>query len=95
MPSETALRAWLNELLSEVEIVLDDRKASAQPQDGPCDPADPTNQQPGKAWEDTQSIMDTLLVCIKYMAFDIEATHRDNRRLRKMLEQCRNHDEEA
>ena len=39
-----------------------------------------------------QELLDYLRVCIKYQAFDLEATRRENEYLRKLLEET-NHDD--
>ena len=39
-----------------------------------------------KSMDDLQNSLDYLRICIKYMTFDIEATRRENKYLRKLLE---------
>lgn len=48
-----------------------------------------------KTVTDLQESLDYLRVAIKYLVFDIEATRRENRYLREMLEQQRSGEDEA
>ena len=40
-----------------------------------------------KSLDNLQEVLDYLRVCIKYQAFDLEATRRENNYLRKLLEE--------
>jgi uncharacterized FlaG/YvyC family protein len=53
------------------------------------------HQKLRKTVNDLQESLDYLRVAIKYLVFDLEATRRENRYLRQMLEQQRSGDEDA
>jgi hypothetical protein len=48
--------------------------------------ADTNRKQLQKSISTLQELLDYLRVCIKYQAFDLEATRRENQYLRKLLE---------
>ena len=48
--------------------------------------AEANRQQLQKSINTLQELLDYLRVCIKYQAFDLEATRRENTYLRKLLE---------
>lgn len=45
------------------------------------------HQKLRKSLDNLQEVLDYLRVCIKYQAFDLEATRRENNYLRKLLEE--------
>jgi len=49
--------------------------------------ADANRKQLQKSISTLQELLDYLRVCIKYQAFDLEATRRENQYLRKLLEE--------
>jgi hypothetical protein len=49
--------------------------------------ADTNRKQLQKSISTLQELLDYLRVCIKYQAFDLEATRRENQYLRKLLEE--------
>jgi hypothetical protein len=49
--------------------------------------ADVNRKQLQKSINTLQELLDYLRVCIKYQAFDLEATRRENTYLRKLLEE--------
>ena len=53
------------------------------------------HQKLRKTVNDLQESLDYLRVAIKYLVFDLEATRRENRYLRQMLEQQRSGDEDT
>ena len=52
--------------------------------------AEANRQQLQKSINTLQELLDYLRVCIKYQAFDLEATRRENTYLRKLLEENNN-----
>ncbi len=52
--------------------------------------AEANRQQLQKSINTLQELLDYLRVCIKYQAFDLEATRRENTYLRKLLEDNNN-----
>ena len=55
--------------------------------------AEASHKQLQKSISTLQELVDYLRVCIKYQAFDLEATRRENRYLKKLLEE-NNRDQE-
>ncbi len=53
--------------------------------------AEANRKQLQKSINTLQELLDYLRVCIKYQAFDLEATRRENTYLRKLLEENNNH----
>ena len=49
--------------------------------------AEANRKQLQKSINTLQELLDYLRVCIKYQAFDLEATRRENQYLRKLLEE--------
>lgn len=49
--------------------------------------AEVNRKQLQKSISTLQELLDYLRVCIKYQAFDLEATRRENQYLRKLLEE--------
>ncbi len=94
MASESMLRAWLSEMLSEVAVSLQNEKPATgpQPRVGLIAPA---SREVHDLPEDIRDTMDTLRLCIKYLVFDLQATQCDNRRLLRLLGQYRQQDGEA
>lgn len=93
MSWEPQLRAWLDEMLSEVSVPLEDREAGPESKTEP-EPPGQGDRQADDLPADTRSTMDTLQLCIKYLVFDVWATHRENQHLRQTLKQCRKQDGE-
>jgi len=52
--------------------------------------AEANHKQLQKSLSTLQDLLDYLRVCIKYQAFDLEATRRENDYLRKLLEESGN-----
>jgi hypothetical protein len=80
---ETIFKGRLHELISEIE------KLPAPQQELLKDLANETKTQQEQLAATARTIaeaMDYLRLQIKYMVFDLEATRRENRYLRKMLE---------
>lgn len=94
MLCEPMLRAWLCELQAEFELLLKDDKAAvgSKKEYEPLAQSDP---QVDDLAEDTRNAMDTLRLCVKYLVFDVQVTHRENRHLRKMLGQHKEQDGET
>ncbi len=57
--------------------------------------AEANRQQLQKSINTLQELLDYLRVCIKYQAFDLEATRRENTYLRKLLEDNNNNRDEG
>jgi hypothetical protein len=57
--------------------------------------AEQSRQRLAKGINCLQESLDYLRICIKYQAFDLEATRRENRYLRKLLEDKEQDDGEA
>ncbi len=49
--------------------------------------AQDSNKQLQKSVDNLQESLDYLRICIKYQLFDLEATRRENKYLRKLLEE--------
>ena len=49
-----------------------------------------SHDQLKKSISNLQEVLDYLRVCIKYQAFDLEATRRENKYLKKILEERNN-----
>jgi hypothetical protein len=94
MCCEPTLQVWVSELLAVVGVVQEAQKAGEKPTAG-SKPADPGDQQADLIDEHTRSAMDTLRLCVTYLVFDVQATHREIRCLRKMLEQHKANDGET
>ena len=81
---ETKLEYKLNELVKEVGGTVNPqhkRLAMLAKQAGD------SHRQLQKSVNSLQESLDYLRMCIKYQLFDLEATRRENRYLRKMLEE--------
>mgnify|MGYP001574492450 CR=1 FL=1 len=85
---ESNIEDKLNELVREFEDTPapdNQRLANLAKQ------AQKTSQQPEKSTTSLQESLDYLRICIKYQAFDLEATRRENEELRKLLENQKNY----
>jgi len=80
---ETKLEEKLNELVKELGGMVDpqSKKLSILAKQ-----AQNKHKQLQKSVDSLQEALDHLRVCIKYQLFDLEATRRENKYLRKMLE---------
>ena len=81
---ESSLEAKLNELVKEVGGVVDPqyRKLANLAQK-----AQDSHKKLQQSVDSLQEALNYLRVCIKYQLFDLEATRRENKYLRKMLEE--------
>lgn len=84
LKSERELESKLNELVREVGGMSDPQHSrlvmlAQQARD--------SHKKLQKSVDRLQEALDYLRVCIKYQLFDLEATRRENRYLRKMLEE--------
>ena len=83
MMNEVKLEDRLNELVKELT--------------GVAEPRDIKSAMPGKEVQDSepsakerdslQESLDYLRICVKYQLFDLEATRRENKYLRQLLEE--------
>jgi len=81
---ETRLEDKLNELVKEFGSMADPQHrklAILAKQARDC------RKQLRKSVDSLQESLDYLRICIKYQLFDLEATHRENEYLRKLLEE--------
>jgi hypothetical protein len=86
---EASLEGALNELVKQFGESTDPnhkRLADLAKQ------AEANRKELQKSIDTLQELLDYLRVCIKYQAFDLEATRRENAYLRKLLEES-NHDD--
>jgi len=81
---ETSLEAKLNELVREFGEAADPqhRKLIKLARE-----AQANHKKLEKSLNSLQESLDYLRVCIKYQVFDLEATRRENKYLRKLLEE--------
>jgi hypothetical protein len=82
---EVIFQDKLNELVKEIGAVPDPQRAkliSLAKQTQNC------HEQLKKSVDSLQESLDYLRVSIKYLLFDLEATRRENKYLRKMLEEA-------
>ena len=81
---ETSLHNKLNELVKEFgEAVDPQHKKLAEL----AKQAQANHKKLEKSINNLQELLDYLRVCIKYQVFDLEATRRENKYLRKLLEE--------
>ena len=80
---EAGLEGALNELLKQFGDTSD---PSHQKLADLAKQAEANRKQLQKSISTLQELLDYLRVCIKYQAFDLEATRRENQYLRKLLE---------
>lgn len=81
---EKAFQAKLTELLGEISTLPKVKRDKMQKM---ADQTKERHQKLKKTVSDLQESLDYLRLSIKYMVFDLEATRRENRYLRKMLEE--------
>ena len=87
---ETNLEDKLNELVKEFGDVADPNHKKLADL---AKQAQANRQKLEKSISSLQESLDYLRVCIKYQAFDLEATRRENNYLRKLLEENNNREE--
>ncbi len=87
---EASLEGALNELVRQFG---DNAGLKQTKPSNPARQAETSRKQLEKSISTLQELVDYLRVCIKYQAFDLEATRRENSYLKKLLEE-NNHDEE-
>lgn len=80
---ETNLEAKLNELVNEFGGVVDPRYRKLAML---AKQARESHKELQKSVDGLQESLDYLRICIKYQLFDLEATRRENKYLRKLLE---------
>jgi uncharacterized FlaG/YvyC family protein len=80
---ENNLEDKLNELVKEFGEVADPRRRKSAK---PAKQRRANRKKLEKSINSLQELLDYLRVCIKYQAFDLEATRRENKYLRKLLE---------
>ena len=79
---EEKVEGKLNELIKNFEA------AEGRGHRKPANPAGKAHDSHSKLQKNVDSLQETLnhlRLCIKYQLFDLEATRRENKRLRKML----------
>lgn len=81
---EASLEGALNELAKQFGEGVDLNQAKVADL---AKQAEANRKQLQKSINTLQELLDYLRVCIKYQAFDLEATRRENTYLRKMLEE--------
>ena len=79
---DASLEGALNDLLRQ----FGDTDPSHQKLADLAKQAEVNRKQLQKSISTLQELLDYLRVCIKYQAFDLEATRRENQYLRKLLE---------
>lgn len=87
-------QGWVSELLAAVGVVQADPKNITKSTTEGESP-EQSERQADCLTGHTESGIDTLRLCIKYLVFDVQATRRENTCLRKMLAECKNRDGEA
>jgi hypothetical protein len=80
---EASLEGALNELVKQFGESVDPNHAKLADL---ARQAQTSQKQLQKSLSTLQELLDYLRVCIKYQAFDLEATRRENNYLRKLLE---------
>ncbi len=78
------IESKLNELVKEFETW---RSPGEKRLCGLAKQAGESHKQLAKSISSLQSSLDYLRICIKYQLFDLEATRRENKYLRKLLEE--------
>jgi hypothetical protein len=81
---EKNLEAKLNELVKEIGGMVgpEQKKLAMLARE-----AHDSHKKLRKSVDNLQESLDYLRICIKYQLFDLEATRRENRYLKKLLEQ--------
>jgi ATP phosphoribosyltransferase regulatory subunit HisZ len=86
---EASLEGALNELVKQFGGSTD---ANHQKLADLAKQAEANRKELQKSINTLQELLDYLRVCIKYQAFDLEATRRENAYLRKLLEESNRDD---
>lgn len=81
---EKAFQTKLTELMGEISTLP---KAEREKLEKMAEQTKERHQKLKKTVGDLQESLDYLRLSIKYLVFDLEATRRENRYLRKMLEE--------
>jgi uncharacterized FlaG/YvyC family protein len=81
---EKAFQTKLTELMGEISALP---KAEREKLEKMAEQTKERHQKLKKTVGDLQESLDYLRLSIKYLVFDLEATRRENRYLRKMLEE--------
>ncbi len=81
---ETRLEDKLNELVKEFGESVDPRQRKLTKL---AKQAQANHEKLQESIDSLQELLDYIRVCIKYQAFDLEATRRENEYLRKLLEE--------
>jgi len=89
---EASLEGALNELAKQFGEGVDLNQAKLADL---AKQAEANRKQLQKSINTLQELLDYLRVCIKYQAFDLEATRRENTYLRKLLEENPRNNEEG
>lgn len=84
---ESNLEDKLNELIKEFGEAVDPKHRKLA---NLAEEARASRKKLEKSITDLQESLDYLRVCIKYQLFDLEATRRENKYLRKLLEEQQN-----
>jgi hypothetical protein len=87
---EASIEGALNELVKQFGDAADPSRLKLA---ALARQAEANRKQLQKSINTLQELLDYLRVCIKYQAFDLEATRRENSYLRKLLEDNRREDE--
>ena len=88
---EASLEGALNDLLRQ----FGDTDPSHQKLADVAKQVEANRKQLQKSISTLQELLDYLRVCIKYQAFDLEATRRENQYLRKLLEDNSNENKDT
>ncbi|MBN2131207.1 MAG: hypothetical protein JW741_17030 [Sedimentisphaerales bacterium] len=86
---EASMEGALNELLKQFG---DSSDPNQQKLADLAKQAEANRKQLQKSISTLQELLDYLRVCIKYQAFDLEATRRENQYLRRLLEDNNSND---
>ena len=89
---ESSLESTLNELVREFGETADPQNSKLARL---ARQAQENHKQLKKSISNLQELLDYLRVCIKYQAFDLEATRRENEYLRKLLEENSERDSDS
>jgi len=89
---EASLEGALNELAKQFGEGVDLNQAKLADL---AKQAETNRKQLQKSINTLQELLDYLRVCIKYQAFDLEATRRENTYLKKLLEENPRNNEEG
>ena len=80
--NEVKLEDRLNELVKELTGVAESRGIKSAMPDKEVQDSEPS----AKDIDRLQESLDYLCICVKYQLFDLEATRRENKYLRQLLE---------